>query len=115
LKDRLLTPELVAVFVAEFQREVARLQNESVGNQARLTSQLTGVERKIEGVLRAIEDGAWNDTIKQRLTELESQQKQLKAELAKAGRADNTVSLHPNAASLYGNHPAGTAVIYAAS
>lgn len=101
LKDRLLTPELVAVFVAEFQREVARLQNESVGNQARLTSQLTGVERKIEGVLRAIEDGAWNDTIKQRLTELESQQKQLKAELAKAGRADNTVSLHPNAASLY--------------
>jgi hypothetical protein len=32
------------------------------------------VERKLEGVLRAIEDGAWNDSLQKRLNELEAQQ-----------------------------------------
>ena len=35
------------------------------------------MKRKLEGVLRAIKNGAWNDTLKQGLNELEAQQKYL--------------------------------------
>jgi hypothetical protein len=37
------------------------------------------VERRLQGVLRAIEDGAWNDTLRKRLTELEANKSELAA------------------------------------
>ena len=101
LKDRLLTPELIAIFIEEFQQDIARLRRESAGTQTRLTDQLSAVKRKLEGVLRAIENGAWNDTLKQRLNELEAQQKDLQAQADVAGKPEPVVHLHPNAAELY--------------
>ena len=86
LKDRLLTPELIAIFIAQFEQEVARLRRESTGTQVRLADQFGGVKRKLEGVLRAIESGAWNNTLKQRLNDLEAQQKDLQAQAEATAR-----------------------------
>ncbi len=52
-------------------------------------------------MLRAIEDGVWNDSLKQRLDTLETEKRQLQAELAATAASDNAVRMHPNAASLY--------------
>jgi len=90
LQDRLLTPELVATFVTTFQQELARLHRESGQTQARLKDQLAAVDRKHEGVMRAIENGAWNDSIQKRLNELEAQQASLRQQLQAATSGDTT-------------------------
>jgi hypothetical protein len=56
------------------------------------------VNRKLEGVLRAIENGVWNDSLKQWLNELEAQKQQLQDQLDTAAKLDTGVRLHPNAA-----------------
>ena len=48
----------------------------------------------------AIEDGAWNDTLRARLTELETSKTRLAAEIANLA-APSPLRLHPNAAALY--------------
>jgi site-specific DNA recombinase len=101
LKNRLLTPDLVATFVTAFQQELARLQRDTVTTQARLKDQLATVERKLEGVLRAIENGAWNDILQKRLNELEAQQTALREQLQTTDSPAPVVRLHPNAATLY--------------
>ncbi len=101
LQERLLTPELVATFITTFQQELARLHRESGQTQARLKDQLAAVDRKLEGVLRAIEDGAWNDVLKTRLNDLEAQQASLRQQLQAAASPTPVVRLHPNAAALY--------------
>ena len=101
MQERLLTPELVATFITTFQEELARLHRESGQTQARLKDQLAAVDRKLEGVLRAIEDGAWNDALKTRLNDLEAQQAALRQQLQTAASPEPVVRLHPNAAGLY--------------
>ena len=101
LKDRLLTSDLVATFVTTFPQELARLQRESAHTQDRLKDQLATVDRKHEGVMRAIEKGAWNDSIKKRFDDLEDQQKSLRKQLQTLAGAEPVVRLHPNAATLY--------------
>jgi site-specific DNA recombinase len=81
--------------------ELARLQHESGHTQARLKDQLAAVDRKLESVLRAIEDGAWNDVLKTRLNDLEAQQASLRQQLQTAASPEPVVRLHPNAAALY--------------
>ena len=101
LQRKMLTPELTAHFVRTFDAEVTRRQRESAGTHVRLQSQLVTVERKLEGVLRAIEDGSWSDTLKQRLNSLEAEKRQLQEQLNGADTAGGTIRLHPNAAALY--------------
>lgn len=101
LQSRMLTPELVEHFVRTFEAEVTRRQREANSTQSRLQSQLAAVVRKLEGVLRAIENGAWNDSLKQRLDALEAEKRQVQDQLAATAALDNTVRLHPNAAALY--------------
>ena len=59
------------------------------------------VERKLEGVLRAIENGAWNDSVQKRLNKLEAQQTVLLEQLQTTVSPVPVVRLHPNAAALY--------------
>ena len=101
LKERLLTPDLVAAFICEFEAELAALQRDSTDIQRRLGRELGEVGRKLEGVLRAIEDGTWNDTLRQRLNELEARKADLTARLAQAATPAPRVRLHPNAAEIY--------------
>ena len=101
LKERLLTPDLVAEFIRAFEAELATMRRESADTGRRLERELAEVGRKLEGVVRAIEDGAWNDTLRQRLNDLEARKAELTAALAKAANPVPTVRLHPNAAEVY--------------
>ena len=100
LRARMLTPERVEEFIRAFTEELATLQRESTSRRAQLDQQLAGVERRLHGVMRAIEDGAWSDTLRARLTELETAKTRLAAEIANLV-APSPLRLHPNAAALY--------------
>lgn len=81
LRDRILTPELVKEFVQTFDAELADLLKRAGSDRLRVTRELEKVERKLIGVVRAIEDGAWNDTLRGRLNELEQTKARLTSRL----------------------------------
>ena len=56
LRHRLLTPDLVARFVADLQRELDEQQTSSAGDADRLKTRLGDVRTKIANVVRRIED-----------------------------------------------------------
>ena len=61
LLERMLTPELIATFVGSFEAELASLEK-SKRNTRRIAADMPAkVQRRLEGVLRAIENGAWSD------------------------------------------------------
>ena len=101
LKDRMLAPDLVAEFMRAFAEETAALQRESAGASARLSRELSDVERRLTGVLTAMENGAWNDSLQARLTELEHRKAALTRGITEAASPAPVVTLHPNAAELY--------------
>ncbi len=100
LKARMLTPDLVEEFIRAFAAELATLQREAGSRRAEMTHRLAGVERRLEGVLRAIEDGAWNDTLRSRLNTLEASKADINSQLASLS-APPPAQLHPNAAAIY--------------
>ena len=99
LKDELLAPACVEAFVEEFQTEVDKLAKSRNADRHRDEKELADVQRKIDGLIRAIEDGMYNDSMKARMTELEERKAELEARLDEDPSA--TVSVLPNLAALY--------------
>jgi hypothetical protein len=61
---------LVAVFIEKFNAELRRIAKESEGELDRARHAIADVERKIGGIVEAIEDGAYNPTLKALLKEV---------------------------------------------
>jgi site-specific DNA recombinase len=101
LKDRLLAPELVAEFVRAFAKEMAEADRHAAGMRSQLEAQLADVDRRLQGVLRAIENGAWSDALRERLAELETRRTALRHQLETANEPAPIIRLHPNAAEIY--------------
>lgn len=81
-----MAPELVEAFIVEFNAELRRAAHEAEGERASARRALGEVERKIAGILRAIEDGAYNPTLTSRLTTLEAEKAAAETRLAGAER-----------------------------
>ena len=64
LKDRMLALELVAAFVKEFAAECARLSRDRAGEDFKLNKERAVVERSLQGIMTAIEDGSWNEILR---------------------------------------------------
>ena len=101
LKDRLLTPDLVDEFARTFEAELIALQKDRLSAQVGLQKDLAETERRVEGVLRAIKNGAWNESIGHRLTELERRKTDLAARLASAEAPPPRPRLTADAAAIY--------------
>jgi hypothetical protein len=99
-RDRMLTPTLVEEFVRSFAEELAVRQRDATSRRDRLAQELAATERRLEGVLHAIEDGAWSESLRTRLQDLEHRKSELTAALAEAASPPR-VELHPNAAAIY--------------
>lgn len=100
LKQNLLTPEPVAEFTRAYQEEVNRLAKEASGKAAEVEAMLASLQRKIDGIMRAIEDGLYQPSTKARLAELETEKAALVASCNAAQVAPN-VLVHPNLAAVY--------------
>ena len=100
LQNRMLEPELIAEFVRGFAEECARHNKDRAQASSGLEREKAAVERSLAGILRAIEDGAWNESLRARLTELEARKAAIIEKLAGTD-LPASVALHPNAAGLY--------------
>jgi hypothetical protein len=100
LKDKLMAPELVKAFVDEYCKEVNRLAGERNAATEAARHDLTNTERRIEGILRAIEDGNYQPSLTKRLTLLEARKTELELEL-KAAPETPDILLHPKLSDIY--------------
>jgi hypothetical protein len=101
LKDRLLAPELVAEFVRSFAEEIAAAQRDIVQKRSAVERQLAETDRSLSGIVRAVEQGAWSETLRTRLAQLEARKAALRLEQDAMGAPAPLVALHPGAAELY--------------
>ena len=100
LKHRLLAPDLFEEFARSYEEECNRLARDAVAGRAALEGRLAQVERKIASIIRAVEDGLYQPSMKDRLEALEAEKARLVAE--RAAKADTPpVALHPNLPALY--------------
>lgn len=82
LKQKLLHPELIATFVEEYRKAWnAALAGSSAGREKQ-EHELAQVEKKIAGIMAAIEDGMYHPSMKAKMAELERTKAQLTASLA---------------------------------
>lgn len=100
LKERLLAPELLAEFAAEYQRESKRLRAEKLRNQATVQNSLSETNRRIDRIVSAIEHGSDTPAMHRRLIELEQNRKKLEHE-ALVQPTDNVAPFTPDLADLY--------------
>jgi site-specific DNA recombinase len=101
LATRLMQPELVAEFAAEFTAEWNRLAAEASAGAAAKRRELEGVCRKLAGLVEAIADGLRAPGLQARLEELEARRITLEAEVAAATQAPEVPRLHPRIAEIY--------------
>jgi DNA invertase Pin-like site-specific DNA recombinase len=97
LRASLVTPDLVAEFVAEYQAEWNRLQGERRVAAGQRDRRLADVKRRLAGIVAAIERGIITPTTKARLEALEAE----KGQLESAPVESPLPAIHPNLAQLY--------------
>ena len=96
LKDRLLEPELVGAFIEGFQAEMARARAAEKSARAQTEKKRIEIDRKIAGMVRAIEDGLYEPSMKTRMRDLEREKALLLAEASEEEDPDVQVLLHPS-------------------
>ncbi len=101
LKHNLIKPELVKAFVAEYTKAMKEKFAKANESQDLLQAQLKQIDSKIEGIMRAIEDGLYSPSMKARLEGLEEDKAKLQTELDLAEQNAPVYSLHPNIEELY--------------
>ena len=99
IRERLVTPDLIAEFTKAYEAEIRRLNREVDKREQARTTELAQIERKIDAIVKAIEDGLYQPVMNQRLTELEARKSQLQK--AKNAKKPAPVSVHPNLSELY--------------
>ncbi|WP_229726022.1 recombinase family protein [Frigidibacter albus] len=100
LKQKLLHPELIAVFVEEYRQAWNAAQAGASAGREKQERELAQVEKKIAGILAAIEDGMYHSSMKAKMAELEATKAQLTASLA-ASPEPPALRLHPSLTGLY--------------
>src|SRR5262249_29996265 len=79
LKSRLMAPERVKEFIAEFHREINRQRRDREIEHGLRRRELEDVSRKIDGLINAIADGLRTPGLKSKLEELEARKHELAA------------------------------------
>ena len=79
-----MAPDLVADFVDAFNAEMRKLATSAEYETLAAKRTLAEIERKLAAIVRAIEDGAYTDTLKARLTKLEREKRRRKRAFAPA-------------------------------
>ncbi len=99
LRDRLMAPELVETFIAEFHAEVNRLNRENEHVHVARRRELDEVSRKLDGLIDAIAEGLRSPGLQAKLEELEQRKQAIEASFGE--ERPPAPRLHPNLAELY--------------
>ena len=101
LKDRLLAPELVETFVAEYVIEMNLANRNALSRRSKLEMELARVDRRIRTMVETIADTGGSRTLVEELRAIERKQDQLRDEIVAAGTPEVLPALHPNLAQVY--------------
>ena len=101
LKERLLAPDLVAVFVSAFRDEAKRHRQALKADWAGRERKSAELDRKIAAIFRAIEDGLYEPAMKARLVELRQERERLQTDTRAFDPAALDVLMHPQLAEGY--------------
>ena len=96
LRNRLMRPQLFQAFCETYTREINRVRMDASAELNARRDELAGVERKIEQIITAIEDGLYQPSMKARMEALETRKAELVRELAHA--EEPPALLHPHMA-----------------
>jgi DNA invertase Pin-like site-specific DNA recombinase len=99
LRTHLMEPELVQEFVAEYHRELNRLNATRGAEHRQQKDELARVERQIRSIIEAIKDGLRTAGMKEELLVLEARKEELARRVKHA--PPPAALLHPNLAALY--------------
>jgi len=81
LRNRLMQPDAVSAFVAEFGKELNARNGSATTERQRLTSERTALARKLDGLYDSIADGLRTQVMNDRLAEMEASLAHLDARL----------------------------------
>ena len=101
LGSRLMQPELVAVFVAEFTATWNTLRAQASSGLEGKRRELAAVERQLAGLIQSLIDGFRAPGLQGRLDELEARKQALLAEVGAVEQGPALPRLHPNLAEVY--------------
>ncbi len=101
LKHHLMQPELVKLFVEEFNVELNRLAAEKNAGREATVRELDKVTRGLEKLVDAITEGVEVAAVKDRMLALEARKKILQADIDRAPAPAPAPSLHPSIAEVY--------------
>jgi site-specific DNA recombinase len=90
----------VAEFIGTFQEEFNAAAKAAAARSDEPKREAAAVERKIAGIMTAIEDGMYTPALKERMRALETRKAEILAIVASA-EAPPVVRLHPNASEVY--------------
>jgi site-specific DNA recombinase len=99
LKAKLMHPDLVKEFVAEYHREINRLAAARDIDRQGFAKELGVVEREIREIIGAIKSGIRSATMASELEGLENRKEELQRKLA--AKPEPPIRLHPNLAEVY--------------
>ncbi|HEY5711240.1 MAG TPA: recombinase family protein [Allosphingosinicella sp.] len=101
LKERLLHPEAVALFVREYHEENARRDREEGRERRQLERRVTDATARIDRLVEALANGAHGfGEIREKLIDARAQREALKEELA-TFEGERVIALHPTIAADY--------------
>ena len=101
LKERLLEPSLVAEFIKGIQEEIEEQRRTRRAGEAQRARKLSEIERKIAGLMRAIEDGLYEPSMKERLKVLQTEKTSMATTDEDARSEELNILSHPNIGQLY--------------
>ena len=99
LKDHLMAPEAADAAVRAWAEETNRLNRERNASSEAERKELADVNKKIEGIVVAIQDGAYSPALKEQLHKLEARKEELNDRLATVPA--KIPDIHPNVAGVY--------------
>ena len=100
LKQRLLTPDLLAQFAEEYRKAFNAVAADACQDRQKAEHALKKVESRITNILSAIEDGMYTASMKEKMSELEGEKTRLKAVIANNPEPP-ALRLHPSLSTRY--------------
>ena len=101
LRDKMMAPDAIAAFIVAYNEEVAAARAAQAHERAPRGAELVEIDRKISGLIDAIENGAWSPALQERLTGLEDIKRAIIAARAIEPEPTNVVEIRPATVETY--------------
>ncbi|WP_440983396.1 recombinase family protein [Shinella sumterensis] len=99
LKDRMMAPEIVEEAMRAYAEETNRLNRERRSSGDAWKAELVKIEKQIRGIIEAIKDGMFHESMKAEMDTLEARKTELNTLLADA--PEDTPDILPSASAIY--------------